>query len=573
MSRDSSPSKSPTPDQRYQYVWNAFPTTQLPPPGLSDAKLAPLLRFNNSCFSLVADLLGLRDLVHLKCVGCPLLWKKIEVSCRTVAFTPITGQNRRVAPIIFIDPFRVVTGFSHLETLLLDRLHWSSSYGADSPLKSLPPTLQTLLISVVSSGDFVSLSQIFDVGVASRFPLLQQLSIHLFHRIPRTQMLGVAWLDSLPDTLRVLSVVCCLEHPSDCLAYLNQGSLENNTSSNGRILPMLEVLQMDSDLDEFSPIPDLNPSIRVLRLVIRREFGTCELLPQAPISEPSYGGGLEDFRYETKVGVTTDQLAQLPRPTLRLALVVKGTQLSQFPACPPLDPNLRFLELSGVNLPIKEENMPHTLEALIASHFDEHFLSGWLKKTTRLKRLSTSSGWISVERLSAALPPTLKHLSCLLIVDGSREHQALFRSLPKGLEIFEFTAVGFWESAYASLPSSLLELHIYAVTFWGANGLAPELMLRTTPKLNVLIATAPGKTNSFKFTELKLVPACMKYMQLPGIMLSPTPVPEEELIKRIRAVSSLFPPSCICDIPFQVGRTPVAPSVLLKSVDCAWPAL
>lgn len=521
----------------------------------------------------MVNLLDLRDLVHLKCAGDPLLWAKIQLSCRSVAFSPLSGGNRRIAPLILIDPFRVITGFSYLESLILDRLHWSSTQESESPLTRLPPTLQTLLISIVSSSDFVSLSTVFDVELASSFPRLKRLSVHLYHRIARKHMLGVAWLDTLPKTLRVLSAVCCMEHPTESLAYLNRSSSLDASNANGFILPMLEVLQLDSDLDEFSAIPELNPSIRVLRLVVKREFGTHELLPVVPIHESFGGGGLDDFRFETKVCVTTKQLQQLPRPAFRLALVAKADQNLLLPVCPPLEPTLHFLELNGIVLPPNEEDLPTALVSLSVSHFDENYLSKWLPKTSQLKRLSTSSGWISAERLAQALPPTLRELSCLLLSDDLHEHQTLFKALPKGFTKLEFLSVGFWEAGFALLPSSLQELHLYAATYFRQNDLNLDLIIRTTPSLRVLIARAPPKTSAFRGDSLKILPRSLTYCQLPGIELASSAISEEEQGKLIQQVTAQFPPDCLCDAPFQVGRSQVSPSVVSKYIERTWPSM
>lgn len=567
--RPSSPSDSAS---RFQIIWHVPRTKESPPRPLPSGTLAPILRCNNHCLAIVVNLLDLRDLTHLKCTGDPILWGKIQLSCRSVAFTPVSGGNRRIAPIILIDPFRTITGFSYIESLILDRLHWSAMPQVASPLTKLPPTLQTLLVSIVSSAEFVSLSTLFDIDLATRFPRLKRLSLHLYHRIARKHMLAVSWLDSLPKTLRLLSAVCCLEHPTESLAYLNQSRSNSASTANCFILPMLEVLQLDSDLDEFSPIPELNPSIRVLRLVVKREFGTHELLPTVPTHESFGGGGLDDFRYETKVCVTTKQLHLLPRPTFRLALVAKADQNLHLPSCPPLEPTLRYLELNGIVLPTNEEDLPPTLESLSVSHFEESYLSKWLPKTSQLTRLSTSSGWISAERLAQALPPTLKELSCLLLSDDLHEHQTLFKALPKGFTKLEFLSVGFWEAGFALLPPSLLELHLYAATYFRSPDLNLDLVIRTTPALRVLIARAPPKTSAFRADTLKRLPRSLTYCQLPGIELASTPISEEEQGKMIQQVAAHLPPNCLCDTPFQVGRSQVLPSVVSKYIERTWPS-
>lgn len=564
-------SRPPTPSYSYSIIWNTIYPIESPQPLPSTSSLAPLLQFNNVCFALVVEQLQLRDLVHLKLVGNSVLWHKIQLCTRVIAFTPDTGENRRVAPVLFLNPFRLINSFPYLETLLLHRVRWNSTYESTSPLLNLPSTLKTLLLSVVTTSIEIHISRGLGVDFISLCPHLESLSIFFGSELPLTEALSMDWLFRLPKTIRVLSAIRCFSDPGQALVLLNHPTSCVDIKHSKFILPMLEVLQLDSKLGIISSFPVLIPTLRVLGLVDSRDLALHQLLPSVPTLKEDAAPGLTSFYFQPSDRFFEHVLNSLPCCSYELEMNILSSQI--FPLH-MIQSTLRHLVLGGFFLDaLQAQSLPQNLESLVLGNYDEAGLVAWLLKATRLKKLWMKRAWESPSLLANALPPSLEDLSCSLSGNDLNDHQRLFRALPKTLKILDFLAIGFWESAFILLPPSIEKLCLFSATYFSNTQYNQALLTSTLPLLKVLVVRAPPRTSNFRVEELKDIPKSLQYVQLSGMELSPKPIDEKEVKRLIQHVASHFPPGCVCDIPFYIGRTQVPRSIVQQCLPTTWLAI
>jgi hypothetical protein len=549
---------------QFGYIWTApsefLKSGQLPEP----LPVAPIDVLTLDCLFYLSFFLDARDLSTLKLSGCHHLWSKIQNLTTNVCFNPVEG--RFLSPVMLPDPFLLLSGFKHLETVCLHRVYHNYRPFQSSPLITLPPTLKHLTLDLRRFGTDFQLNHLSFVNInwSDTFPRLEILRLCFLRRTMVNNDSGReddSWTKTLPRGLRVLSLMNCI---FDLLTFLSDLCMTFNTDwlPPGKVFPhevdlpktthypVLEILELApfSQLEnvEFSTLPSSLTSLRLQTLV--------KLLPLYTPSMNDVSGmiGLQHLAISDESSfqvAPTDWLSNIPCNTLR---AFESNVITGHSVTPDFISShcalLKTFKCVLVDLPLLQA-LPDHLTSLTIRDFDETMLAIALPRFFNLTQLIIRDEVIQTGQFHESLPDSLTWLDIVSDVDPTSTHHYF----PPNLSRLRLQYSGLNDSHLILLPRSITYLHLASLDEVDQFLLPPNLtFLRIEDNLDA--------------SMLPLLPRSLRFCALECVYLPDRPKDQQGaiaaigrwfraesngLVEAIEAAMNSVPPGCLFSTRFQ----------------------
>jgi hypothetical protein len=412
--------------------------------------------------SEIAALLNLNNLGRLKLTGSVDLWQRIQTCLkRAIHDPPVCPFSRLSAEPLTKNPFLLLSGFNHLETVTLSHVFWIQPSDEPSYITSLPLTLRHLTY------DTKQVCVAFPPPLLRlpwhlAFPSLESLRVKfLKYRCEDPEDDNIAgWLKTLPKTLKVLSLLECARDSSQLCTSLF-------VSSSDPILPLLEVLECDCSSSKWlPPFSNTPPNLRVFRTSIAdrlRKLPDWSSDPNPGLREIHLHGinnfpdkWIESFPsdikiFKVRVGFLHDAniMADLIRFKTLTKLFIRKIESTNVVSLPPTLTSLSTSSYNATAISQCLQSLPHiaklkldggdprqidfppNITKLKLVLYSEEVLNSIPERVTYLDLPSMS---IKDSRLHI-LPRCLKHLKVLLIASSNRgSNEVLLAGLPQTIE-------------------------------------------------------------------------------------------------------------------------------------------
>lgn len=562
---------------------------------------ASILKLSQNELLALARFLSFRDLLALRCIGCPQLWANLSNIVTTASHEPIGWNCLFMLDVIPKDPFLLLATLPKLHTVHLPRITLRSHCWKTSPLALLPRTLVHLELGFFESFSFkVDHYErvLLDFNFSQAFPRLETLMIernHLLDEYPNEE-----WLLSLPPTITSLHLQNVCDRLT-VLAYIQSKPMAT--------LPILE----ETDQGAHLPLEFRLPSLAYLSLVDKSVTPPplLKFLPSGIVNlcwvpaTSSQGWSLFQHVYpllpsHNPAQNLSSQSSQSLQHPMTVQLLTSSTSADWVDSNPSPISSLTFTEY----LPLPSFTVPTGLKELCITPTVDSFtvirnlarsgvaltsLSIGSLTNVGLDRDAIRSVFASLRHLSSEmignqvlelLPPTLKSLSSNRFVGELTPD--LIALLPKGLEKFESESCAIAIEHLSLLPRSLLFLsfstlgNYTAPTHLPPNGPFAPVSLED-PDLGVILYGLPPKLETLFVANCVLSYPAHFHPQLGSFLprslrlfiafnrsaiqikprsffqnlLGSGPTDEES----IRLAQSLFPANCATNLTFRISST------------------
>ena len=190
--------------------------------------------------------LCLDDLVRLHLTGARKLWQRLAECSRTVHYNRTRSKYGRKVTRLETNPFSLLFGFQKLVSFHLEQLKYTKSiveliYNVgQSPFSLLPSTIKYFVFQMADGGITSPIAYDWmNMNWEHSFPELTVLRVGFQWRPVGDVRRDLVWVSTLPDTIRVLSLLHCLfneKHFYERLSVIGQLS-EISTCGLKRLSP------------------------------------------------------------------------------------------------------------------------------------------------------------------------------------------------------------------------------------------------------------------------------------------------------------------------------------------------